>query len=57
MSELTMDPIGCLGVSVPWGEFAAQTPELADFGALRLGVNGYFVLRVGGQQTRALVAR
>jgi hypothetical protein len=24
------------GVSVPWGEFAAQAPELAEFGARRL---------------------
>jgi hypothetical protein len=24
------------GLSVPWGEFAAQAPELAEFGALRL---------------------
>jgi hypothetical protein len=25
-------------VSAPWGEFAAQAPELAEFGALRLAV-------------------
>jgi hypothetical protein len=47
MSELTLDPIGCLGVSVPWGEFAAQTPELADFGALRLGVVPAYLATVG----------
>ena len=29
--------MGVVGVSVPWGEFAAQAPELAAFGAERLG--------------------
>ena len=47
MSDVTLDPIGSVGVSVPWGEFAAQTPELADFGALRLGVVPAYLATVG----------
>jgi hypothetical protein len=47
MSELTVDPIDCVGVSVPWGEFAAQAPELATFGALRLGVVPAYLATVG----------
>ena len=46
MSEMTLDPIGCLSGSVPWGEFAAQAPELAEFGALRLGVVPAYVATV-----------
>jgi hypothetical protein len=37
MSDVIFDPIGRVELSVPWGEFAAQAPELAVFGALRLG--------------------
>ena len=37
MSDVTFDPIGRVELSVPWGEFAAQAPELAEFGAVRLG--------------------
>lgn len=47
MSEPTSDPIGCVGDSVPWGEFAAQAPELAEFGALRLAVVPAYLAAVG----------
>ena len=47
MTELTLDPIGSLDVSVPWGEFAGQAPELAAFGALRLGVVPAYLATVG----------
>ena len=36
-TAVTLDPVGDVGVSVPRGEFAARAPELAAFGALRLG--------------------
>jgi hypothetical protein len=47
MSELTLDPIDRLDVSVPWGEFAGRAPELAAFGALRLGVVPAYLATVG----------
>ena len=47
MSELTLDPIGSLDVSVPWGEFAGQAPELAAFAALRLAVVPAYLATVG----------
>jgi len=36
MSDETLDPIGSVELGVQWGEFAAQAPELAEFGARRL---------------------
>jgi hypothetical protein len=42
-----LDPVGVVGVSVPWGEFAARAPELAAFGALRLGAVPAYLATVG----------
>jgi hypothetical protein len=36
VNDVPSDPIDVLGVSVPWREFAAQAPQLAEFGARRL---------------------
>jgi hypothetical protein len=44
---LTLDATDTLGVSVPWDEFAAQAPELAEFGALRLGDVPAYLATVG----------
>jgi hypothetical protein len=47
MSNVTLDPIDDLEVSVPWAEFAAQAPELAAFGALRLAAVPAYLATVG----------
>jgi hypothetical protein len=36
------------GLSVPWGEFAAQAPDLAEFGALRLAAVPAYLATVDG---------
>ena len=45
MSTLSLD--SSVRVSVPWGEFAEQAPELAAFGAVRLGVLPAYLATVG----------
>lgn len=47
VTDVPLDPIDGLGVSVPWGEFASQAPELAEFGAGRLGVAPAYLATVG----------
>lgn len=47
MDDVPFDPIDSLGVSVPWGEFAALAPELAEFGARRLEAVPAFLATVG----------
>jgi hypothetical protein len=47
MRATTLDTTGGLVGSVPWSEFAAHAPELAAFGAERLGVAPAYLATVG----------
>jgi hypothetical protein len=47
ITDVLLDPIDDLGVSVPWGEFATQAPELAEFGARRLEAVPAYLATVG----------